>query len=103
GCYFCFFQRRVEWVGLLERHPELFQLAKGYEKIDEDTSERYTWNQKESLEELSLPNRVQEIKDRHEKAMGEKKQRRINLPLVEVLAEVLDEEYDDQPCFFCHT
>ena len=23
GCYFCFFQRRIEWVGLKERYPEL--------------------------------------------------------------------------------
>ena len=28
GCYFCFFQRKSEWVGLLEQHPELFKLAK---------------------------------------------------------------------------
>ena len=27
GCYFCFFQRSIEWVGLLERHPELFAKA----------------------------------------------------------------------------
>ena len=29
GCYFCFFQRRIEWVGLLENHPGLFEKAKG--------------------------------------------------------------------------
>ena len=28
GCYFCFFQRKSEWVGLLENHPELFEKAK---------------------------------------------------------------------------
>ena len=32
-----------------------------------------------------------------------KKKRRINLPLVEVFDEVLEDEDDDQPCFFCHT
>jgi hypothetical protein len=30
GCYFCFFQRRTEWVGLLEHHPGLYEKAKGY-------------------------------------------------------------------------
>ena len=25
GCYFCFFQRKHEWVGLADRHPELFE------------------------------------------------------------------------------
>jgi 3'-phosphoadenosine 5'-phosphosulfate sulfotransferase (PAPS reductase)/FAD synthetase len=103
GCYFCFFQRRAEWVGLLEKHPKLFELAKQYEKIDEETGERFTWNQKESLAELSEPARVQEIKERHQNAMATKKKKRVNLPLVDVLDEVLDDEDDNQPCFFCHT
>ena len=24
GCYFCFYQRKAEWVGLMENHPDLF-------------------------------------------------------------------------------
>ncbi|MDW8244773.1 MAG: phosphoadenosine phosphosulfate reductase family protein [Thermogemmata sp.] len=103
GCYFCFFQRRIEWVGLLERHPDLFELAKQYEKIDMATGERYTWNQRESLAELSEPARVQEIKERHQKALEAKKKRRVNLPLIEVFDEVLEDQDNDQPCFFCHT
>jgi 3'-phosphoadenosine 5'-phosphosulfate sulfotransferase (PAPS reductase)/FAD synthetase len=103
GCYFCFFQRRSEWVGLLEKHPDLFELAKEYEKFDTDTGERFTWNQRESLDELANPDRVREIKDRHQKALDTTKKRRVNLPLAEVLNQVLEEESDDQPCFFCHT
>ena len=47
------------------RHDEkaLFEKAKEYEKIDPVTGERYTWNQKESLVELSSPERIQEIKE----------------------------------------
>ena len=101
GCYFCFFQRRAEWVGLLEHHPDLFELAKRYEKIDGDV--RYTWNLRESLEELAQPERIREIKEQHQRAMDRKQRRRINLPLVEVLGEVLEDEDDDEPCFFCHT
>ncbi len=103
GCYFCFFQRRVEWVGLLERHPDYFQKAKEYEKFNPETGERYTWSGKESLEDLSQPERIQEIKEHHQKAMEVKQKRRVNLPLVEVFDEVLEDEDDDQPCFFCHT
>jgi hypothetical protein len=103
GCYFCFFQRKAEWVGLLEHHPDLFELAKQYEKINEETGERYTWNQKESLDELANPERVREIKDRHERELSKVQKKRVNLPLYEVLDEVLEEEDDDQPCFFCHT
>src|ERR1700736_5096855 len=61
GCYFCFCQGRAECVGLMEKHPQLFKLAQGYEKINEETGEHFTWSGKESLEELSRPERVAEI------------------------------------------
>src|SRR5262249_3971835 len=62
GCYFCFYQRKAEWVGLKERHPELFEKAKAYEKQDPVTGVRYTWSQSESLAELAKPEHVAEIK-----------------------------------------
>ena len=43
GCYFCFFQRRDEWIGLAENHPDLFEQAKRYEKVDAATGKRFTW------------------------------------------------------------
>ena len=104
GCYFCFFQRRAEWVGLLENHPDLFAKAKEYEKIDTITGDRYNWSQRESLEELAQPERVAEIKRAHEQKLHkEQGRRRISLPLFEVLNDVLDDENDDEPCFFCQT
>ena len=102
GCYFCFYQRKAEWVGLLEKHPDLFEAAKEYEKFDPETGERYTWTQKESLEELASPERVAEIKERHLKSLEAKQQKRANLPLLEVLNEVLEDENDEQACSFCH-
>ena len=32
GCYFCFYQRKAEWIGLSERHPELFDRAVAIEQ-----------------------------------------------------------------------
>ena len=32
GCTFCFFQQKIEWVRLMEQHPEAFEEAKRYEK-----------------------------------------------------------------------
>jgi len=64
GCYFCFFQRKSEWVGLMENHPELFEAAKAYEKLDPDTGTRFTWSDAESLDELTEPARIAEIKRR---------------------------------------
>ena len=51
GCYFCFFQRRSEWVGLKTHHPDLFERAKRYEEeFFERSGEKYTWVAGESLE-----------------------------------------------------
>ena len=32
GCYFCFFQRKSEWVGLADKHPDLFKQAVAIEQ-----------------------------------------------------------------------
>lgn len=56
GCYFCFFQQRIEWIWLLEQHPELYKKSMEYEK------DGYTWIQGETLAELSNPERVRQIK-----------------------------------------
>ena len=115
GCYFCFFQRKSEWVGLLEEHPDLFELAKGYEKFNEETGERFTWSQGESLEELSDPERIAEIKANTEKAIADKKKaiadKKMTKPNqtlmqiltpAEILTEVHDDEDDEEPCLICH-
>jgi hypothetical protein len=64
GCYFCFYQQIGEWQGLKERHPELFEAAKTYEKVKEN-GRRFTWTQSRSLEELEM------IEERHEAPGGE--------------------------------
>ncbi|MGB3106166.1 phosphoadenosine phosphosulfate reductase family protein [Sphingobacterium siyangense] len=55
GCFFCFFQQKIEWVWLLEQHPDRFAKAIEYEK------EGYTWMD-ERLEDLAQPERVSQIK-----------------------------------------
>ena len=100
GCYFCFFQRKMEWVGLLQRHPSLFKKAKAFEKFDEKTGKRFTWNEQESLEELSNPERVEEIIKKHNKQVELEKLK--NKPLYEVFEDALDEEDDIEPCQICN-
>lgn len=58
GCYFCFFQQKIEWVWLFEQHPDLFEKAIQYE----NAKEGFTWNQSESLETLKSPERIASIK-----------------------------------------
>jgi 3'-phosphoadenosine 5'-phosphosulfate sulfotransferase (PAPS reductase)/FAD synthetase len=80
GCYFCFFQQKIEWVWLYEQHPDLFNKAMQYEK------DGYTWGQTESLEELIQPARIQAIKNEYLKRM-EKKSQSKSLYLIDILGE----------------
>lgn len=59
GCFFCFFQQKIEWVWLYEQHPDRFLEAMAYEK------DGFTWMDDERLDELIQPNRVEEIKKSH--------------------------------------
>lgn len=68
GCFFCFYQQKIEWVWLLEQHPELYAKAIEYEK------EGYTW-MSESLEELNKPERIASIKKEHFLRMNREKKR----------------------------
>ncbi len=102
GCYFCFFQRKAEWVGLLERHPDLFEKAKQYEKIDEETGVRYTWNQSESLKELAAPSRIEDIKTKHAAALSHRAATAPGQRLYQIFADTLDDEDDSEPCLACH-
>jgi hypothetical protein len=101
GCYFCFYQRKHEWVGLKENHPDLFEKSKRYEKIDATTGERYTWSERESLEELEQPERVKQIKEQQQSRLDAEKKQKPNRPLLEILGQ--DDGDDDLPCSFCHT
>jgi hypothetical protein len=94
GCYFCFFQRKAEWLGLLEHHPDLFERARTYEKLDPETGKRYTWQQGESLDELVRPARCTEIRGKANAAL-----RLRTGTLVEALAD--DDEDDERACLIC--
>lgn len=88
GCYFCFFQQRIEWVWLYEQHPELFFQAMEYER------DGYTWGQNESLADLIKPERIKQIKQEFiEKTKGVKKQSPF-------LLDILDEE-EEVGCAAC--
>ena len=95
GCYFCFFQRKNEWAGLLKHHPDLFEKAKEYEKVDPETGKRYTWQQGESLEELSQSERLLEIG-----ARAAQKTKQTGSTLMGILGGEEDDD-DDGACLIC--
>lgn len=61
GCFFCFFQQKIEWIWLYEQHPELYREAMKYENEDE----LFTWVPNESLTDLIQPERIKQIKLGH--------------------------------------
>lgn len=81
GCFFCFYQQKIEWVWLYEQHPDLFAKAMVYEK------DGYTWMQNESLEQLIAPDRIKQIKSEYTK-----KQERAANKNSSFLVDILDEE-----------
>ena len=114
GCYFCFYQRKAEWVGLADRHPELFEKAKQIEQkvlteagADGDSNfqdqamrgRQYTWSGGETLGELI--ERRDEIMERHVAAMERAARTRRNIPLIEVLNDALDSDDDTPMCTVC--
>ena len=114
GCYFCFYQRKAEWIGLAERHPELFERAVAIEQKvllhagadgEADFSDRamrgrqYTWSGGETL--VQLRSRRDEILARHDAAMSRAATSQANRPLIEALADALGEDDDTTPCSVC--
>ena len=67
GCTFCFFQQKIEWVRLMERHPDYFEEAKSYEKNAIDHGSPFTWSQGESLEDMAQPERIAQIRADHQR------------------------------------
>jgi 3'-phosphoadenosine 5'-phosphosulfate sulfotransferase (PAPS reductase)/FAD synthetase len=100
GCYFCFFQQKIEWVGLLENHPDLFKEASNYERARPGQESYYTWTQNESLEELSRPERIAAIKTEHAQRMTCDTKRYRDRTLVEVFDDLMSETME-RPCIIC--
>lgn len=101
GCFFCFFQRSIEWVRLLETHPDQFDEAQKYEKISQERGKTFTWNEGMPLSELRKPENVEGIRRRFAEMQERNRKNRGNRRLVEVLGGM--EEEDDAPkaCLIC--
>lgn len=104
GCTFCFFQQKIEWVRLMEHHPEAFEEAKRYEKNAVEHGSPFTWSDGESLEELARPERIAEIRTDHERRIARLRARVIANPLRPDTEPVdLDDLYGQaKACLACH-
>ena len=84
GCYFCFFQQKIEWIWLYEQHPDLYQKSMEFEK------DGYTWNQGESLADLIKPARIRQIKLDAIRRQELKAKKESNSLLVDIFADDSD-------------
>ena len=106
GCTFCFFQQKIEWVHLLERHPEAFREAMEYALISLNSGAPFTWSQGESLEQLSQPNRVKQIKADFEKRKAKQlssfRQNPLRIGIQEVsMDDIYDADEGNGACIVC--
>ena len=102
GCYFCFFQKPIEWVRLLETYPADFDQAQVYEKQSEKPGKTFTWIQGMPLSELRKPENVKKIKTRHADVQERYRKTRGNKRLVETLGGMDVEEDQAMACLICH-
>ena len=110
GCTFCFFQRRSEWIGLMENNPSAWEHAKSLEKQATDNASAFTWIKDMPLTELEKPEVIAKIKEQHrqqlEKLKLKKDKQMQNNPFLK--GEDIDVEenlaLDDvsSSCLICH-
>lgn len=104
GCTFCFYQQKIEWLRLKERHPEAFEDAKTYEKTALSHGSPFSWCDGETLDELEQPERAKQIEEDYEKRKARAQAKLQKNPL-RPDGEVLD--MDDifgqgKMCLNCH-
>jgi 3'-phosphoadenosine 5'-phosphosulfate sulfotransferase (PAPS reductase)/FAD synthetase len=106
GCFFCFYQQKIEWVRLKERHPDLFEKAKEYEFAQfrerynrQGTLNPFYWSGDEPLSELEKPERVREIKRKFEKS--KEKARLSSDKLVQILGGADLDDDEREGCLIC--
>lgn len=101
GCFFCFFQQKIEWVRLKEKYPDLFEQAKAYEYANKKNGNAFYWNREEPLEELEKPERMEQIKRNWAKERELAKKKPTNKTLVHILGGLEVEDEERVGCLVC--
>lgn len=103
GCTFCFYQQKIEWARLLDEHPDAFEEAKSYEKNALEHGSPFTWSQGESLDELSRPERLAQIRVDHARRVDRLLAKRPRNALADEEAIDIDAVYGaGKLCLTCH-
>jgi len=101
GCFFCFYQQKIEWVRLKRKYPDLYDQAKEYEKPNSINGQIFYWSENESLESLEKPERMAQIEENWIKAQERISKRRINRSLAETIGGLSIEAEPRNGCLIC--
>ena len=83
GCYFCFYQKPIDWINLYEKHPELYKKAMYYEETGlKSNGEVFRWCQYGTLREMIKKENLEKIKKNQK---NQKQNKNIELKLIEKL------------------
>lgn len=108
GCTFCFFQQKIEWVRLRERHPDAFEDAKSYEKSALEHGSPFTWSKGEPLVNLERPERIRQIVEDYERRRLRDLGKRPVNPLrpaarnIEDIDDLFGDDEGGGACVVCH-
>jgi 3'-phosphoadenosine 5'-phosphosulfate sulfotransferase (PAPS reductase)/FAD synthetase len=101
GCFFCFYQQKIEWVRLKQQYPDLFEKAKEYERPNTINGNTFYWAEDESLAELEQPERMAQIEKNWRLTQERLAKRRGRRTLAETIGGL---EVDHEPrrgCLIC--
>lgn len=83
GCYFCFYQKPIDWINLYEKHPELYKKAMYYEETGlKSRGEIFRWCSYGTLREMIKKENLEKIK---ENQSTKKQSENIELKLIDNL------------------
>lgn len=102
GCFFCFYQQKIEWVRLKQHYPELYEEAKSYEKPNRINGNVFYWCKDEPLTELEKPERMAEIIKKWEIQQIRQRENPKNVPLITTLTGLHVETAPSSGCMICH-
>lgn len=102
GCFFCFYQQKIEWVRLKRRYPDLYEEAKSYERPNPINGQIFNWCGDESLSELEQPARIEQIETNWNKTQERLAKKRGNRSLAETLGGLEVEPEKRTGCMICH-
>jgi len=101
GCFFCFYQQKIEWVRLKQHYPDYYEQAKAYEKPNRVNGNVFYWCGDESLADLEKPARMTQIEENWRKTQERLAKRQPNRSLAETLGGLEVAPRRREGCLLC--